>query len=179
MIIDNRLKFLQSIVRQKIKGYGPYKFNLAQEATLRKDVVCTNPLHSIPHHELPNAEMYFILVALILFAPTCIHATLNGPCFVGDTPGVCLHTAKCRARQGTPTRKYCEGDPTDVQCCTKTFCADGGNCRFDSQCFGGRPISSHCPGPSDFRCCLDQQPSGFPLYGVNEVNMFLPISYFV
>lgn len=115
-----------------------------------------------------------LLGVLTVLVATLSFALVNDPCFVDSKPGVCLHTADCRRNGGTSTRHFCKEDSdADIQCCTKPACANGGSCQFDSQCLGGTSVSNFCPGPTDFRCCLDQRPGYFALYGVNEVCTYI------
>ncbi|MCJ1428268.1 hypothetical protein MMC29_006177 [Sticta canariensis] len=79
---------------------------------------------------------------------------VNGPCSADGTPGVCVSTATCSDSAGSSHSGFCPDDPADIKCCTKTDCGSGGNCRWISQCSGSSQAGL-CPGPADFKCCLD------------------------
>lgn len=79
-------------------------------------------------------------------------AAVNGPCSVNGASGVCLQTSDCN-NGGTSTAGFCPDDPDDVQCCTKSSCGSGGDCRWTSSC-SGTTLSGQCPGPSTFKCCI-------------------------
>lgn len=107
------------------------------------------------------AAVAFVLLALLGSA----HASLNGFCSIGSTPGVCIHTADCTSKGGTYRSNYCPQDPADVKCCTKTPCVSGPNvilshCVWSNKpypygCSSGYTAAGHCPGPANFLCCLE------------------------
>lgn len=51
------------------------------------------------------------ILSLLTFTATAF-AALNGPCSVNGASGVCLHTADCKAGDGTSTAGFCPDDPT-------------------------------------------------------------------
>ncbi|KIJ46311.1 hypothetical protein M422DRAFT_124487, partial [Sphaerobolus stellatus SS14] len=51
----------------------------------------------------------------LLFA-SIVHATVNGPCTVGTTPGVCISTSICTSGRGTYASGYCPNDASDIKC---------------------------------------------------------------
>jgi len=83
----------------------------------------------------PSNPHSMIRAAVLLLATTFAFATLDGPCTVGSTPGICITTSSCLSSGGTSHPGYCPNDPTSVQCCTKT-CGSGGICQFSSTCTG-------------------------------------------
>lgn len=91
--------------------------------------------------------------SILLLATSTTLATVNGPCTINSTPGVCISTASCSGAGGSFKSGFCPNDPTDIKCCVKPSCGSGGNCRFTSQCSGSSK-SGLCPGPADFKCCL-------------------------
>ncbi|KAI4199152.1 MAG: hypothetical protein LQ350_004782 [Teloschistes chrysophthalmus] len=123
------------------------------------------------------APLKSILSLLTLTATT--FAALNGPCSVNGASGVCLHTADCKAGDGTSTAGFCPDDPagrclftsssmkesllltilTDVKCCTKSSCGSSGNCRWTSSC-SGTTQAGQCPGPTNFKCCIPRASGG-------------------
>lgn len=86
---------------------------------------------------------------------------VNGPCSADGTPGVCISSATCSDSAGTSHSGFCPDDPADIKCCTKPDCGSGGNCRWTSQCSGSSQAGL-CPGPADFKCCLDGSDGGSP-----------------
>ncbi|KAI9864248.1 MAG: hypothetical protein M1830_006135, partial [Pleopsidium flavum] len=106
--------------------------------------------------------MQLLKVTSTLFlVATTAYATLNGRCSVGGTPGTCISTSTCSGGGGKSTAGYCPNDPTGIQCCTKTACGSGGNCRWTDQC-SGTTQSGLCPGPDTFQCCLAGSGGGNP-----------------
>ncbi|MCJ1363809.1 hypothetical protein MMC16_002918 [Acarospora aff. strigata] len=89
---------------------------------------------------------------LLLLAATS-YAAINGRCSVNGTPGTCISTATCSGGGGKSNPGFCPNDPDDIQCCTKTSCGSGGNCRWTDQC-SGTTQAGLCPGPDTFKCCL-------------------------
>ena len=81
-------------------------------------------------------------------------AQISGACIgAGGRPGVCIPTGECGRAGGTSIIGACPGTPSDIRCCTKASCANGGDCRWTNQC-SGTTQSSACPGPTNFKCCL-------------------------
>ncbi|EEQ30456.1 hypothetical protein McanCB56680_003836 [Microsporum canis] len=84
-------------------------------------------------------------------------ATLNGPCISSDgMPGVCMSALSCAEAGGNPISDACPGLPQGIQCCTKTPCGSGGDCRFIADCSSGNIQPGLCPGPSNFQCCMPE-----------------------
>ncbi|KAL8858866.1 MAG: hypothetical protein Q9178_004544 [Gyalolechia marmorata] len=117
-----------------------------------------------------------LLKAMLLLSTIEAHslverAVVDGPCTgAGGAPGVCISTASCSADGGTSITGACPGTPTDIRCCTKTSCGNGGNCRFSSQC-STNTLSGLCPGPADFKCCVPGgTSSGYPTPAIPPVG---------
>lgn len=100
---------------------------------------------------------------VLLLSGTALGA-VNGPCSADGTSGVCISSATCSDSAGSSHSGFCPDDPTDIQCCTKTDCGSGGNCRWTSQCSGSSQAGL-CPGPADFKCCLIGSDGGSPSDG--------------
>ncbi|KAL9576844.1 MAG: hypothetical protein Q9212_006774, partial [Teloschistes hypoglaucus] len=98
------------------------------------------------------------IISLFTLTATAF-AALNGPCSVNGASGVCLHTADCKAGDGTSTAGFCPDDPADVKCCTKSSCGSSGNCRWTSSCTGTTQ-AGQCPGPTNFKCCIPPASGG-------------------
>lgn len=107
---------------------------------------------------MPPAQT-LLYAALALISTT--FAAVNGPCSIDGTPGVCIPSSKCTESGGTNRVGFCRDDPSDIKCCTKPSCGDGGNCRWIADCTGTSQ-SGLCPGPADFKCCLAGPPPDGP-----------------
>jgi len=87
-------------------------------------------------------------------------STVNGECTgAGGAPGVCIATGSCTGGGGSYISNACPGTPNNIKCCVKNSCGSGGrngDCRWTSQCGAGKTtLSGLCPGPTDFKCCVD------------------------
>ncbi|KAL8950654.1 MAG: hypothetical protein Q9222_003313 [Ikaeria aurantiellina] len=92
------------------------------------------------------------LLTSLLLLPTLILASLNGPCSIDGTPGVCITTTSCSSADGSFRSGFCPNDPDNVRCCIKPECGSGGKCQPESTC-SGTTRTGLCPGPADFKCC--------------------------
>ena len=98
------------------------------------------------------------------------NAAVNEPCYgEGGRAGVCLSTSSCSSDGGTTVDGACPWDASDVKCCTKDPCHEGGdwNCRFQSDC-AGSTVSNQGPGPGQFMCC-DTEKNGFGGYSAPSI----------
>ena len=94
---------------------------------------------NIPTNNLDIMQVIPVICLLFIVAGFA-QAAVNGRCMAGSIPGVCLSTNACKhggPGGGTPhSENFCPSDPDDIQCCTKTSCGKGGNCRWTNQCAG-------------------------------------------
>jgi lysozyme len=99
------------------------------------------------------------LLYAVLALTTTTFAAVNGRCSIDGISGVCIPSAKCTESGGANRVGFCPNDPTDIRCCTKPSCADGGNCQWTTECTGATK-SGLCPGPANFKCCLTSEGGG-------------------
>ncbi|KAK0616703.1 hypothetical protein B0T14DRAFT_523655 [Immersiella caudata] len=103
-------------------------------------------------------------VLLSLFAPL-VHAGVGDKC--GTTPqrGYC-HDLNKGACKGTISHGDCPWDGNNVKCCQQvtrcygdlqaTFCSWPEGCGA-----GSTRLTGLCPGPNDFKCCVNDNLFGF------------------
>lgn len=110
-----------------------------------------------------RAQMLFPAFLFAITAQASVsfpRSVKNGECIgAKGAPGVCVATTSCTSAGGTYISNACPGTPENIKCCVKTSCGSGGqngDCRWTSQCGAGRTtISNQCPGPANFKCCVD------------------------
>lgn len=140
--------------------------------------------------------MKFLAITSLLLSGIA-QAAVNGRCSVNGTPGVCVSTANCASAGGQSAVGFCPDDPTDIRCCTKTTCGNGGSCKWTDQC-SGTTISStpfpslvcytepaltrvdQCPGPTDFKCCqASGEGGGIPHIPTNKCQPHVVTSGYI
>ncbi|PUU72724.1 hypothetical protein B9Z19DRAFT_1008509 [Tuber borchii] len=102
--------------------------------------------------------MKFLAITSLLLSATA-QAALNGRCSVHGTPGVCISIANCASAGGQSPKGFCPDDPDNIRCCTKAACFDAWSlCEWTDQCSTGNTVPNKCPGPANFKCCLEDIP---------------------
>ncbi|KAF9342303.1 hypothetical protein BGX26_007830 [Mortierella sp. AD094] len=112
------------------------------------------------------------LVSAIAFVSALAKADNPQRCIDPWGFGLCIPTSDCLNSGGSTATGYCKGQPADVKCCTYGDCnapypndpngpSYPGHCEPVDMCttpngYGGIPIPSHCPGPSNIQCCIPQ-----------------------
>jgi len=97
-----------------------------------------------------------IILSLLAVFPSTL-AARNDRCSHGK-PGICINKNTCRSYGGTSSRGYCPFDPNNIRCCEDIPCKHNdmnGICKFTSDC-NGVSYPGHCPGGSNFRCCISK-----------------------
>jgi hypothetical protein len=89
---------------------------------------------SNPKPTYSTMKIAVIAILSCLSYATMVSGALNGPCYVGNTPGACLDISDCNMGGGVVHNGYCPYDPPGIKCCTKN--CPGGNCRPVSICPG-------------------------------------------
>jgi len=101
-----------------------------------------------------------LILSLLTVVPSTL-AAVNGKCSYGKK-GICISTSTCTRYGGSSSVGNCPNDRNDIRCCDNIPCKHNnvpGICKFTNEC-SGTTYSGHCPGGSDFKCCVTDTTKG-------------------